>query len=81
MLWYLAVHRVSHSMGTFGTILYLLGFSLEKKLDNGLDCNNRIADLYNGIEIVHHQAKSVGCSVDKNSSGTALGLSLYLACT
>ena len=71
MLWYLAVHRVSHSTGTFGTRLRLLG------RDNGLDYTNRITDFCNVIEIVHHEAKCVGCAVDESSFGY---FSLILAC-
>ena len=79
MLWYLAVHRVSHSMGTFGTRLRLLGLTWKTR-DNGLDCTNRIADICNGIEIVHHQAKPVGCAVDESRFGILLiDLSLYSA--
>ena len=52
--------------------------SLGNKLDNGLDCTNRTADFCNGIEIVHHQVKHVGCTGDESSFGVfCFELSLF----
>ena len=74
MLWYLAVHRVSHSRGTFRPRLRLLGLSLGKNLIMVLTAP--IAPRTSATELRSFTRLSLGCAVDESSFGV-----LLLACT